>query len=135
MPYKYTTVHSTILNDRETGYKNSQYAVAELIDNSVQAGLQTKERKCEVDLIIIEEKIKIKSRKIDRVSKILVADNAIGMDAETIASALAKGESENKHDKGDGMMGKFGYGLYMSSISQCRRTDVYSWQNKKIQHW
>jgi len=134
MPYKYTTVHSTILNDRETGYKNSQYAVAELIDNSVQAGLKTEEKKCEVDLIIIEEKIQIKSRKINRVSKILVADNAIGMDAETIASALAKGESENKHDKGDGMMGKFGYGLYMSSISQCRRTDVYSWQNKKIQH-
>ena len=134
MPHKYTTVHNTILNDRESGYKNSQYAVAELIDNSIQAGFKTKERKCEVDLITIEEKINIKSRRINRVSKILVADNATGMDTETIGRALAKGESKNKDDKGEGMMGKFGYGLYMSSISQCRRTDIYSWQNKKIQH-
>ena len=64
----------------------------------------------------------------------MVADNATGMDAETISRALAKGESKNKDDDGQGMMGKFGYGLYMSSISQCRRTDIYSWQNKKILH-
>ena len=78
----------------------------------------------------------INSRNLDRVTKVIVADNAIGMNTETISKALAKGEGENKNDIGKhkGKMGKFGYGLYMSSISQCIRTDVYSWQNNKILH-
>ena len=133
---KYNTVQNTIENDRDSGYKNSQYAVAELIDNSIQAGFKTESKKSEVDLIVVEEKVALNSRNIDRVTKVIVADNAIGMNAEIIAKALAKGEGENKNAKGDneGEMGKFGYGLYMSSISQCTRTDIYSWQNKKILH-
>ena len=35
MKHKYNTVKNTIENDRESGYKNSPYAVAELIDNSL----------------------------------------------------------------------------------------------------
>ena len=133
---KYNTVQNTIENDRDSGYKSSQYAVAELIDNSIQAGFKTESKKSEVDLIVVEEKVALNSRNIDRVTKVIVADNAIGMNAEIIAKALAKGEGENKNAKGDneGEMGKFGYGLYMSSISQCTRTDIYSWQNKKILH-
>ena len=45
MKHKYNTVKNTIENDRESGYKNSQYAVAELIDNSIQAGLKKKNKK------------------------------------------------------------------------------------------
>ena len=133
MKHKYNKVSNTIEADRHSGFTNSAMATAELIDNSIQAGLKTKEKKCEVDLMVIEEKISIANRQLNRISKIIVADNAIGMNENVLGKALAKGEGENVKEKG---MGKFGFGLYMSSISQCRRTDIYSWQNKNyLRSW
>ena len=29
-------------------------------------------------------------------------------------------------------MGRYGFGLYMSSISQCRKTEIHSWQKNNI---
>jgi hypothetical protein len=132
MGYKYNSVRSTIESDRVSGFKNSSYAVAEVLDNSIQAGFRTKKNNCEIQLIIVEEKISIGLNNFDRISKIIVADNGDGMDVETLSKALAKGEGINKNEKGHGKLGKYGFGLYMSSISQCRRTDIYTWRNNKF---
>ena len=71
MKHKYNKVSNTIEADRHSGFTNSAMATAELIDNSIQAGLKTKEKKCEVDLIVIEEKTSIANRQLNRISKII----------------------------------------------------------------
>ena len=129
---KYNTVKNTILSDRSSGFKNTAYAVAELIDNSIQSAFRIDQKNCEVSLIIVEEKQIIGNRNYDRISEIHVFDEAEGMDQETLGKALSKGQSENKNDQGFGRMGRYGFGLYMSSISQCRKTEIHTWQKNNI---
>ena len=38
--HKYNTVKNTIISDRNSGFKNTAYAVAELIDNSIQSAFR-----------------------------------------------------------------------------------------------
>ena len=42
--HRYTSVKDSIDSDRNSGFKNTAYAVAELIDNSIQAGLRVKQK-------------------------------------------------------------------------------------------
>ncbi|WP_394210496.1 ATP-binding protein [Psychrobacter piscatorii] len=110
---------------RDNGYKNTAYAVAELIDNSIQAAAT------EVYFVVYEKQIQNidGSKGGKQIDKIAIIDNGSGMPPEILHAALEFGASENRKDsKG---MGKFGMGLPNSSISQCRRTDVYSWQHGK----
>jgi len=79
---KYNTVKNTILSDRNSGFKNTAYAVAELIDNSIQSAFRINQKNCEVTLIIVEEKQIIGNRNYDRISEIHVFDEAEGMDQE-----------------------------------------------------
>jgi len=98
-------------------------AMAELIDNSIQA-------KAEYIALITQDK-EVRSptgRNLKSLNNLAIYDNGEGMDAETIANALAVGFSRNKEDKKG--MGKFGYGLTVGSVSQADRIDVYSWQKK-----
>jgi hypothetical protein len=129
---KYNTVKNTILSDRSSGFKNTAYAVAELIDNSIQSNFRINQNNCEVSLIIVEEKTSISGKSYDRISEIHVHDEAEGMSEKKLGIALSKGQSENKKDKGFGKMGRYGFGLYMSSISQCRRTEIHTWQDNKF---
>jgi len=134
--HKYNTVKNTIQSDRNSGFKNTAYAVAELIDNSIQSGLRAKQKPCEVSLIIVEEKVLIADRNYNRITQIHVYDEAEGMDEDVLSKALSKGQGINKNDKGFGKMGRYGFGLYMSSISQCRRTEIHTWQKKNyLKSW
>ena len=107
---------------RDNGILSSAHALAELIDNSVQAGADR------IELIVFEKKQKLKNgkRTITIIEKIGVLDNGCGMSQELLYSALELGGSENRKDlKG---IGKFGMGLPTSSISQCKRVEVWSWK-------
>ena len=98
-------------------------AMAELVDNSIQAKASY--------VALIAQDIKgrtAKGSEVKYLDKLAVYDNGMGMNAETIANALAVGFSRNKEDKKG--MGKFGYGLTVGSVSQANRIDVYSWQKK-----
>ena len=99
------------------GYKNTAYALAELIDNAVQAGAAN------VDVICLEE-VQGQSR---RLHKIGVLDNGNGMEPFVLQLALQFGNGTHLDDRKG--MGRFGMGLPNSSISQCRRVDVWTWQN------
>ena len=129
---RYNSVKSTIESERDRGFKNTAYAVAELIDNSIQAGFRKKLKHNNVNLIIVTENLPIDGRNLERITQIIIADEAEGMDEDTLGIALSKGESINKSEKGHGKMGRYGFGLYMSSISQCKRTEIYSWQNNNF---
>lgn len=104
---------------RDNGYNNTAYALAELIDNSIQAGAER------VELGFIEEQVGGAERKTYNVTEISVWDNGKGMSPDELQRAMQFGGSTNRLNPHG--MGKFGMGLPNSSISQCRRVDVWSW--------
>lgn len=106
---------------RDSGYKNSAYALAELIDNSVQATANS------VEVICIEEYRQVSERTRRRIQAIGILDNGEGMTTETLRLALQFGNGTHLTDRKG--IGRFGMGLPNSSISQCRRVEVWTWQN------
>lgn len=119
---------------RSNGYKDTAYAVAELIDNSLQAGEKVPHRSTEVEVVCIERPIHFGERTIFRVSEIAIYDNASGMDIATLREAMQFGQGTNLDLENQKGIGKFGMGLPNASISQCKRLDVYSWQHGICHH-
>lgn len=105
---------------RDSGYRNTDYALAELIDNSVQANAS------QVDVICVEVMKQVSQRKSRRIEQIAVLDNGEGMTPQTLRIALQFGNGTHLKDRKG--IGRFGMGLPNSSISQCRRLEVWSWQ-------
>ncbi|WP_280323196.1 ATP-binding protein [Sulfitobacter faviae] len=106
---------------RDSGYRNTAYALAELIDNSIQADAS------EVELICVEKYEQVNSQQRLRLQEIGTIDNGKGMSARTLAIALQFGNGTHLDDRAG--IGRFGMGLPNSSISQCRRLDVWTWTN------
>lgn len=115
-------VHLVVKSMRDNGYKNTAYAIAELIDNSLQHSSS------KVDLICVEDDIKIGLKTMSRISEIAVLDNGNGMSKEVLQKALQFGNGTNLDKDSQTSIGKFGMGLPSSSISQAIRVDVWSWQ-------
>ena len=117
---------------RSSGYRDTAYAIAELIDNSIQAGQGLKDHTVQVELICVDKPPAQGGRK--RLSRIAVLDNSVGMDPVALRRALQFGNGSHLTPAKQKGIGKFGMGLPNSSISQCRRVDVWSWQAGKIFH-
>jgi len=117
--YDVVPTHLAIKAMRDSGYKNAAYAIAELIDNSIQAGATT------VELLCVEAEEQLPVRKRRRIDQVAVLDNGSGMTAETLRIALQFGNGTHLDDRSG--IGRFGMGLPNSSISQCRRVDVWTW--------
>lgn len=112
--------HLVVKAMRDNGYKNAAYAIAELVDNAIQAGSTTVEILCEER----EETSHNRTRKV--VNRIAVVDNGHGMDAEVLRKALQFGNGTRLKDRSG--IGRFGMGLPNSSMSQAKRVEVWSWQ-------
>lgn len=108
---------------RDNGYKSLAYALAELIDNSIQAGASN------VEVLLAERIERVTERERRRIYSIGILDNGSGMDADTLRMALQFGNGTRLEHKQRTGMGRFGMGLPSASISQCRRVEVWSWQN------
>lgn len=106
---------------RDNGYKNTAYALAELIDNSVQANAES------IEIICIEEVQQIRERQRKRLSRIAVLDDGDGMSGQVLRKALQFGNGTRLNDRSG--IGRFGMGLPNASISQAARVDVWTWQN------
>ncbi len=106
---------------RDSGYKNTAYAMAELVDNSVQANAAS------VEVICIEAHQQVNERFRRRIQAIGILDNGEGMTPETLRLALQFGNGTHLADRKG--IGRFGMGLPNSSISQCRRVEIWTWQN------
>ena len=106
---------------RDSGYRNTAYALAELIDNAVQAASTT------IDVICVEALHLVQHRERRRIQAIGVVDNGTGMEPNVLQIALQFGNGTRLHDRTG--IGRFGMGLPNSSISQCRRLRVWTWQN------
>ena len=107
---------------RNTGYKNIESAVSEIVDNSVEAEAR------DVFIILSEDVNRISGRK--QVTEIAFLDNGTGMDTDVLEGCLGIGATTRMDRKG---MGRFGVGLPQASLYACPEVEVYSWQNG-IQH-
>ncbi len=106
---------------RDSGYKNTAYALAELIDNAAQANATM------IEVLCVERRELVRERERSRLHEIAVLDNGIGMDARTLRMALQFGNGTRLDDRSG--IGRFGMGLPNASISQASRVDVWTWQN------
>ncbi len=106
---------------RDNGYKNAAYAIAELIDNAIQAEASV------VELLCVESEEQLLQRRRRRIRQVGVLDNGVGMDAEVLRLAIQFGNGTRLSDRSG--IGRFGMGLPSASISQCRRLEVWTWQS------
>src|SRR4051812_11302361 len=107
---------------RDNGYKNAAYAVAELMDNSIQAEATV------VELLCADQEVFVDQRMRRRLNYVAVLDNGTGMDIDTLQIALQFGNGSRLEEGKQSGMGRFGMGLPSASISQCQRVDVWTWQ-------
>ncbi len=111
-----------IQSTRDSGYKNTSSAIAELVDNALQAGATT---------ISIQVVIAVSARLYP--IRVSVADNGEGMNPETLRQALRFGGSSRFNDRNG--LGRYGMGLPNASLSQAKRVEVYSWQHRERVYW
>ena len=105
---------------RDARYRHSANAIAELIDNAADADASA------VDVLIEEHQVVVNTNAQWRVSRLAVADNGHGMDADTLVQALrVGGRTASLRVQA---IGKYGMGLPTASASQCQRVDVWSWK-------
>ncbi len=105
---------------RDSGYKGTSSAVAELIDNALQAGATS----ITVSLTVDEEEE-------ERPIVLSVIDNGSGMNSKTLRTALRFGGSTRFDDRTG--LGRYGMGLPNSSLSQAKRVTVHTWNSKRGQ--
>ena len=108
----------TVRAMRDSGYKSTTHALAELIDNSIESHASA------IEVFGV-------SRRDDRTGRftlkeLAVLDNGEGMDGDTLRGSLRYGHGTRRERRG---IGRFGLGLPNSSMSQARRVDVWSWQS------
>jgi hypothetical protein len=96
---------------RDIGYKSTAFALAELIDNAVQASAT------KVDIVF-------GFNGGAKPSKIAVIDNGHGMEPQMVRASLIWGAGTRENNR-EGF-GKYGYGLPSASVSQCHRVSVHS---------
>ena len=111
-------------SQRAAGYKNTTYALAELVDNSFDAAAS------ECRVIFIEKRNADNKKYID---EIIIADDGEGMSDEILSDSLAFGGGVNTDIEvivSKKKMGTFGFGLPNASLSQCPNIRVYSWTEK-----
>ena len=106
---------------RDNGYRNTAYAIAELIDNAIQAQASS------VELLCCEREYFIRERNRRNIHQIAILDNGSGMDRNLLGQALQFGNGAYLNDRSG--IGRFGMGLPSSSISQSRKVEVWTWQS------
>jgi hypothetical protein len=105
-----------IIATRDTGYRTASAALAELVDNAIQAQARS--------ITILTRQIG--GRDDDDRLEVAIVDDGHGMDPDALTRSLRFGGTERFDDRSG--LGRFGMGLPNSSVSQARRVDVYSWR-------
>jgi len=106
---------------RDSGYKSTASALAELIDNSIEAGADN------IQILTFEKEVQGRQRMLTKISEIMVYDDGIGMTEDVLSICLQFGNGTRLASR-EGI-GRFGIGLPNASVSQCKRVEVYSWRD------
>ena len=105
---------------RDSGYRNTAMAIAEMVDNAIQAEAET------VEISVSE------TQREQHPLNISISDDGHGMDPTDLGRALSFGGSSRFNDRLS--LGRYGMGLPNASLSQARRVDVFSWRDGKAHH-
>lgn len=105
---------------RDSQYRSTALAISELIDNSIDAGATS------VDVLCLERMEEVLVRRRWKIHEVAVIDNGSGMTADVLERALVFGDRMAQRPR---TIGKYGMGLPTSSVSQCQRVDVWTWQD------
>jgi len=108
----------TVKSMRDSGYKSTTHALAELIDNSIESGATV------IEIFGVARRDSRTSRYT--LQELAVLDNGVGMNPLDLRGSLRYGHGTRRERRG---IGRFGLGLPNSSMSQARRVDVWSWQS------
>lgn len=104
---------------RQAGYRTTATAIAELVDNSIEAEATT------IDIVAVSRRVVVNTKMSNQVERIAVIDNGNGMSPEVLSQCLSLGWGTRLETR-EGL-GRFGFGLKGASISQARRVEIYSW--------
>ncbi len=107
-----------LLATRDTGYRTTALAIAEFIDNALQASAGR------VSVTVAQ------SHDPDLPLEITIMDDGIGMDGTALGRALTFGGSTRFNDRNS--LGRYGMGLPNGALSRARRVEVYSWQGGDV---
>lgn len=100
---------------REIGYKDPSWALAEMIDNSIQAAADT------IEIALGFNRGNKSKAKPDLIA---VLDNGCGMIPQMISYAVRWGGTDRENDRSG--FGRYGYGLPSSAVSMASRYTVFS---------
>jgi Histidine kinase-, DNA gyrase B-, and HSP90-like ATPase len=99
---------------RDVGYRSASHALAELVDNAIQAKATT-------------VTVSVKSSNRANPIEVFIEDDGEGMSPETLALSVGFGGSTRFDDRTS--LGRFGMGLPCAALSCSRSFEVASWQN------
>ncbi|WP_114391323.1 ATP-binding protein [Notoacmeibacter marinus] len=99
---------------RDLGYRSNGDAIAELIDNSLQAFADR------IDVVFGYED----GGSAKKPTSLAIIDNGHGMESDMIRMAVMWGGTHRENDRSG--LGRYGYGLPCASVSLGRRFSVYS---------
>jgi hypothetical protein len=102
---------------RNSGYRHTASAIAELIDNSFDANAKN------VWIVVKEGVRKNAGNETRCIDTLYVIDDGEGMDTTTMVLALQFGGGTQQDRKG---LGRFGMGLPNASVSQCKNIQIFS---------
>jgi anti-sigma regulatory factor (Ser/Thr protein kinase) len=111
------SVRAFIEATRDSGYKSTSAAIAELVDNAIEAGANT------ITISVVETFV-AGGREVS----ISILDNGSGMPREVLELALQFGGSTRFGSRKG--LGRYGMGLPNGSLSQARRVEVVSWERE-----
>ena len=100
-------VHLVVQAMRDNGYKNAAHALAELIDNSIQA------KATGVEVLCAEKETQLEQRRRSRIHQIGVLDNGSGMDSTVLRMALQFGNGTYSSRRQTYRNGALWYGVAM----------------------
>ena len=107
----------TVAAMRDSGYKSTIHALAEIIDNSIEANATA------IEIFGLSQQDAQTGR--ITLTELAVLDNGVGMDATTLRGSLRYGYGTRLDRSG---IGRYGVGLPNSSMSQAKQVHIWSWQ-------
>lgn len=97
-------------------------AIAELIDNSIQAYAN-----------VIDMEFIANPNRASRISSVVFCDDGHGMGIDTLRVCLGLGDGTRINDRKG--IGRFGVGMTLGAIHECRKVEVYSKQENGPWHY
>ena len=110
---------AAIISMRESDF-DAYSAYGEVIDNSMQANAK------QIKIQLVNEKSSGRGRPYYIIKELAFGDDGTGMGSDVLNRCLQLGYSSRYNDRSG--IGRFGVGMTLAAINQCRRVEVFSKQ-------